>query len=82
MDEKDKAIEELANHVQTLQDELLIMNIYLTALTEVVCEASVSGRPITQESLEKRRIYLGERIEKEYRYQQRDAADRAANEAN
>jgi len=64
--EQDEAIIELANQVQTLRDELLVMNIYHSALTEAVCEASITGKPITQQTLEKLRMKIGEDIQKEW----------------
>jgi len=73
--EKDEAIVSLANQVQKLQDELLLMNIYLTALQEAVCEASVTGKPVTQESLEKRRVQLGEQVQKEWDRMQAEVAN-------
>lgn len=60
--EEREAIRELANEVQTLRDELLLANIYQTALVELLTE----GRAITSESVEKRRRQVFEACQQEW----------------
>ena len=42
-----KQVRELANHVQLLQDELLLLNMHHSALMELLIE----GRPITRDAV-------------------------------
>lgn len=65
-----RSVGDLSEAVQALGDDMMLINMHLSALTELVCEASISGRPITREGVEKRRDEILERTRKEWQRMQ------------
>ena len=63
-----KQVRELANHVQLLQDELVVMFMQVSALVELLTD----GRPITPESVEERRKMILAACQKEWLEQQKE----------
>lgn len=66
IESEQQAIVDLANMVQALQDEMLLMNIHLSALTELMIE----GRPVTKAELDKRKQMIFDACKREWERQQ------------
>jgi len=69
IENEQQAIVELANMVQALQDELLLLNIHLSALTELLVEE----RPITMASLDQRKQVIFDACKREWERQMTEA---------
>lgn len=71
IESEQQAIVDLANMVQALQDEMLLMNIHLSALTELMIE----GRPVTKAELDKRKQMIFDACKREWEQQMAEGGE-------
>ncbi|WP_304459060.1 hypothetical protein [Alicyclobacillus sendaiensis] len=71
IEDEQEAIVDLANMVQALQDEVLLLNIHLSALTELMIE----GRPVTKAELDKRKQMIFDACKREWERQMAEGGE-------